>query len=215
MNVKDKVGRTVKVGDIIVYGHNLGRCAGLRIGKVLKITQKPVPDRYEDRTPHTSFTVMSVNDDWNGKAPRLMCKKGTLQFSNRIIVLEPQQVPDTYRELLDSVPVDSVPDALPLPKERIDALVKTVEDVGSREDFEEDETAVCAECGHVMVMGEYQDHSDSRALTHRDPVVCINNLKKAVKEANARVMEGTPDPAMVVLSGGILLAEDPNHFDGN
>ena len=33
----DKTGTEIKEGDFIVYGHALGRCAGLRIGKVLAI----------------------------------------------------------------------------------------------------------------------------------------------------------------------------------
>ena len=35
--IQDILGREIKAGCIIVYGHALGRCAALKIGKVLKV----------------------------------------------------------------------------------------------------------------------------------------------------------------------------------
>lgn len=35
----DKLGHPITEGCLIAYGHALGRCAGLRIGKVLKIEE--------------------------------------------------------------------------------------------------------------------------------------------------------------------------------
>ena len=34
---KDKCGKVLTSGDFIVYGHALGRCAGLRYGKVIDV----------------------------------------------------------------------------------------------------------------------------------------------------------------------------------
>ncbi len=104
MRVKDKVGNEIKVGCFIVYGHALGRCAGLRIGKVLRINMREPPKFVANQDPDPSFTVMSVND-MVGFPIGLMHKKGTLYFPSRIIVLEPNQVPEAYKALLDPVEV--------------------------------------------------------------------------------------------------------------
>jgi len=94
--VRDKVGRHIKAGDIIVYGHAFRRRAGLRIGKVLKVNT--------DRDKAT-FTVMGVDDDWERREPKLNCRKGELLYSTRIIVLEPCQIPKSHKKLLDEVEV--------------------------------------------------------------------------------------------------------------
>ncbi len=99
----DKLGQPILPGSIIAYGHALGRCAGIRIGKVTKVAQKE--DEYY-KTLHCRITVRGVDDDWESRPPQLTTKKGTLMFPERIIVLDPTKIPDTHKELLNSVSVD-------------------------------------------------------------------------------------------------------------
>jgi len=99
MTPRDKAGREIEVGDFIVYGHNLGRCAALRYGRVLAINEKE--DRYNRRaTLH--YTVIGVRDAFRGLrvAPVLCERTGTLQFGDRILVIEPSQMPTPVWELL-------------------------------------------------------------------------------------------------------------------
>lgn len=97
----DKSGREVKVGDFIVYGHNLGRCAGLRFGKVLKIEKTAHP--WRDDEDEWKIGVQGIDDDWNtdindAKAAR----KGTLLFPERILGIN-NIIPEHYKELLSEV----------------------------------------------------------------------------------------------------------------
>jgi len=103
----DKLGHVIMVGAYIAYGHALGRCAGLRVGKVLAITK--VRGRWESEGIH--FRVIGVEDDYVGGVLeksglphyqlRLCERVGTLQFAERIIVLDAERVPQAYKELLD------------------------------------------------------------------------------------------------------------------
>jgi hypothetical protein len=105
----DKSGRLIQPGDLIVYGHALGRCAGLQYGKVLAVNWKDErvydyrTNKWDEdaRVPH--FTVQGVDQDWSHEEPKLLKRKGTLQFGDRILVVEREQVPMTVLELLDSV----------------------------------------------------------------------------------------------------------------
>ena len=81
----DKLGALISVDDIIVYGHALGRCAALRIGKVVAI--RALENRFHRATqPDWRITVRGVDDGW-GDGPKTLCKKGTLMYPDRIIVL--------------------------------------------------------------------------------------------------------------------------------
>jgi hypothetical protein len=101
MTPYDKIGREIKVGDFIAYGHALGRCAALAIGKVLAIKYGPAKG-YSSHM-QWSITVWGVDDGWNGK--KLNSTKGTLQFPDRIIVVD--TVPDEYKKLLDPLTAES------------------------------------------------------------------------------------------------------------
>lgn len=103
----DKAGRELKPGDLIIYGHSLGRCAGLQYGKILAVKFKD--DRkynfktreHEDiKVPH--YTVQGVDGDWGHQEPKLR-KKGTLQFGDRILAVYRDQVPGAILDLLDSI----------------------------------------------------------------------------------------------------------------
>lgn len=97
----DKIGRYLNVGDYIAYGHAMGRCAGIRIGKILNINSKPGV-----RDTSWSICVIGIDDDWSMWEPCLS-HKATLQFPTRIIRLDRTDVPETYLNLLDPVLYDS------------------------------------------------------------------------------------------------------------
>lgn len=99
----DKLGRVIHAGDIIAYGHAFGRCAGLRIGKVLAIKMVGSKPWEYKKEPQAHFTVRGVDDDWPERGPELCAKNGTLMYADRIIVLDRAQVPAAYLELLDGV----------------------------------------------------------------------------------------------------------------
>jgi len=98
----DKIGQPLAVGDYIAYGHAMGRCAGIRIGKILNINSKPGV-----RGTAWSICVIGVDDDWDMWEPSLQSSKGTLQFPTRIIRLRVSDVPVEYIKLLESVSYDS------------------------------------------------------------------------------------------------------------
>jgi len=102
MTPKDKLGREIVVGDFIVYGHALGRSAGLRIGKVLDVTHKP--GRYPSDSPWR-IRVQGVDDDWARAGvdrPLELCRPGTLQFPERTVV-DRRSLPLAYAALFTSV----------------------------------------------------------------------------------------------------------------
>jgi hypothetical protein len=97
---KDKSGKEVKTGDLIVYGHALGRCSGMRYGKVLSVQVSRI--RYETKKFHA--TIWGVDED--SSKPKLLSKRSTLQFGERTLVLFRDQVPENILKLLDSVPYE-------------------------------------------------------------------------------------------------------------
>lgn len=103
--ILDKIGQPITEGSIIAYGHALGRCAGIRIGKVLKAERKQELNWDDKPTGKTvvRITVMGVDDDWSHREMELTSRKGTLQFPERIIVLDPAKVPATFMTLLEQV----------------------------------------------------------------------------------------------------------------
>ena len=109
--MKDKVGNEITVGCWIAYGHALGRCAGLRIGKVMKLKEEENPRfkewKYAD--PMISrITVRGIDDDWRSSPPRVNDRQGTLMFPNRILVLKEDQTPQLYKDLMDAYEANRV-----------------------------------------------------------------------------------------------------------
>lgn len=93
-NQIDKTQRSkIEVGSYVVYGHALGRCAGLKFGKIIKIDELEGAYRY---------FVVGVDDDWDFETPKLS-KRGILQFENRIIVLPFEMLPEYAQKLLNDV----------------------------------------------------------------------------------------------------------------
>lgn len=100
---KDKCGRRLVPGDLIVYGHALGRCAGLQYGKVLSVQLKKADD-YRDGPRPTCVTVQGVDDEhWAAKPGEWkLLRKGTLWFSSRVLRVTRDQVPGEALALLDA-----------------------------------------------------------------------------------------------------------------
>lgn len=92
----DRTGRPINVGDYIVYGHALGRCAGLQFGKVLAIKFRQA--RYHD--PNVAITVIGVDEDF-GHKPKLNRSTGALLFPSRIVVLDRDRLPAEIADMLD------------------------------------------------------------------------------------------------------------------
>lgn len=95
--VKDKAGHDLKPGDLIVYGHALGRCAALRYGMIISIN-KPKEDSYSNKDK-LHVRVRGVDDGWDGK-PELLSKDSTLQFGDRILRISNSQMPEKVLKLL-------------------------------------------------------------------------------------------------------------------
>ncbi len=109
----DLAGQRIHVNDIIAYGHALGRCAGLQIAKILSIYRVPVVKtsyrtdfttntriQEEASVYETSFLIWAVSTGWRGDLI-LNSKKSTLQFNNRIVVLDRTKVRKDMVRLLD------------------------------------------------------------------------------------------------------------------
>lgn len=99
--MQDKNGQTIKAGDFIVYGHAMGRCSGLRYGVVKAVAQSK-PDWNDETKEHCR--VRGADDDSYGGSNRptfqLNSRDGTLQFGDRILVIDDSQMPARCQELL-------------------------------------------------------------------------------------------------------------------
>lgn len=93
----DKAGRPLLPGDFIVYGHALGRCAGLRYGKVLEIVEKESPYCKEITT---KVRVIGANDDWCHTPAQLLSHPSMLLYSERVLRISEEQIPDKVLKLL-------------------------------------------------------------------------------------------------------------------
>lgn len=136
--VRDRLGQIIGIGSIIAYGHALGRCAGLQLGKVLAVKTIVIPAHYttwewakvtypeptrrvELAEPKMTaparreyrITVWGVDEDWGGKyKPFLTSRKGTLQYPDRMIVISTDKVPMDVAELVKDVTIYSTPKSL-------------------------------------------------------------------------------------------------------
>jgi hypothetical protein len=106
IDMKDKAGRSLEPGDYIVYGHALGRCAGLRYGMVINVYE-PKDDGYgwwpgkAEGKKKVHVRVRGVDDDWQQKSFKLLSKDSTLQFGDRILRISSAQMPKEVLELLN------------------------------------------------------------------------------------------------------------------
>lgn len=100
--IVDKIGQPITAGCYIAYGHALGLCAAIRLGKVLRVAH--VEKEWSDK-PVLRITVQGIEDGWGGRPPKLVGRKGTLMFPDRMIVLDPATLPKAIFALLDPIPV--------------------------------------------------------------------------------------------------------------
>jgi len=118
---KDKSGRKLKGGDFVIYGHALGRCAGLRYGKVIQVQWSKGYDG-DDKIP--KLKVHGVDDDWEHNEPRLCSKSVALGFPQRVLKIDRDQLPNKFSEMLDAievVPDDEIP-AVEAKQNRLDNI---------------------------------------------------------------------------------------------
>lgn len=108
--MKDKSGKDIKPGDIIVYGKALGRCAGMQYGKVLYITLSDnkyhyIGSGHPRKVEKVRF--VGIDDGWyEGKS---LQKPSTLEFSERILVVSRKQVNAQALKLLDGIKLADYP----------------------------------------------------------------------------------------------------------
>ena len=94
--IRDKLGREIKAGCFIVYGHDRSE---LRVGKVLEASL--VWERRGQVRFHVPrIRVRGVDDDFQ-PVPELCQKDGTLEHPRRVIILNAEDIPGHYRYLLD------------------------------------------------------------------------------------------------------------------
>lgn len=105
LEFKDKSGRLIREGDYIIYGHALGRCAGLRYGKVIGLKTREIEHYGRENEIKVKIQVQGVDDDWNHREASL-CKKSYLEFSERILKIDEDQIPKKYLELLTGVSIE-------------------------------------------------------------------------------------------------------------
>ncbi len=91
--MKDKSGRQIKPGDFIVYGHAMGRCAGLRYGVVKEI--KEGKDIWSGKAKEHCRVRGADDDNFSGdrRTHKLTNRDGTLMYGDRILVVKPEQMP--------------------------------------------------------------------------------------------------------------------------
>lgn len=97
----DKLGRIISPGSLVVYGSLLGRCAALRVGRVLKIRAIKRAWSRKDDDIDWRILVQGIDDKWSYHPAKLCEKKGTLMFPDRMIVVDASALPAEYRRLLE------------------------------------------------------------------------------------------------------------------
>lgn len=94
----DKLGRELKVGDIIVYGNSIGRSCTIKVGKILDLAQANTNYGPQDR-----IKVQGIDEHrWLGREAQLG-RPGILLYADRTLVISREQVPTKYLTLLDSI----------------------------------------------------------------------------------------------------------------
>lgn len=93
--VLDKLGKEIKEGCYIIYGHALGRSAGLAFGKVISVSTGE--KKYYNGGSYTVYKIKirGVDDDW--KVPKLLSRDSILQYPDRIVVID--NPPEKYTKL--------------------------------------------------------------------------------------------------------------------
>jgi hypothetical protein len=113
---KDKTGQAIQVGSYIAYGHAMGRSAGIRIGKVLRIEPEWIDDYFvtdwktKEQRLHKAahyeyrIKVWGCDDDHGGfYGVKLNSSAGFLSYPDRILVIEINKLPPVYLDLLGPI----------------------------------------------------------------------------------------------------------------
>ena len=103
---RDKLGQELEVGAFIVYGHALGRCAGLKIGRVLTIANGPSErswwaNEHEPAPPSWRIRVAGLDDHW-GEPLAERITRGTCQFPDRMCVVPRESLAPAIVALLEA-----------------------------------------------------------------------------------------------------------------
>jgi hypothetical protein len=104
----DAFRRELKQGDYLTYGKSFGRCAGLGIARVLTI-RETMEEKFNretwtyDTLPSGQFVldVMTLQG-WRPIEKPERCSKTTLQFEERVLRLNPEDIPQEQRAVLDT-----------------------------------------------------------------------------------------------------------------
>lgn len=99
---KDKSGKVVNKGDIVVYAVAYGRSPGLSYGKVVNITES----KREALEKKTKLKTWGVDAAWSS-AFRKNTKAGFLEFKERVLVVDRSQVPEGALAILDKIEVET------------------------------------------------------------------------------------------------------------
>lgn len=106
MEFKDKAGHLLQPGDLIIYGHALGRCAGLQYGKVVAIQRAKNRYGWDDNVAEehlkVKIKVQGVDTDWKSQEPKLL-RRSVLEFNERVLRITRDQVSKEVLSLLDTV----------------------------------------------------------------------------------------------------------------
>lgn len=95
LEFQDKAGRRVYAGDLIVYAVSYGRSPGLSYGKVLEVVRgKKDPAKVKVR-------VHGVDRPWS--SVRANTKSSLLEFSERVLLVDRDQVPRDILDKLDAL----------------------------------------------------------------------------------------------------------------
>tara|TARA_Y100000034_G_scaffold113512_1_gene148613 strand:+ start:899 stop:1234 length:336 start_codon:yes stop_codon:yes gene_type:complete len=106
--ITDKIGQEIKHGSYIVYAHAMGRSAGLRMGIVIADPVHYGPgelNRWEEYDQYR-IKVRGVDGEWNHREAQLLSKNSTLQYPDRMVVVQPDTLPDNIREMLEEVYIE-------------------------------------------------------------------------------------------------------------
>lgn len=103
---KDMFGRTIKVGDYIVYAGLADRSAVMRAGRVLELTYSK--STYGDPEPKIKCESWNFyrSKDWNGKEKSGKQKAVSLGFLDRLVVVPEEYVSDKVKKDLDGPVAD-------------------------------------------------------------------------------------------------------------
>jgi hypothetical protein len=104
LEFKDKAGRPIRPGDLVVYSVSYGRSPGLSYGKVLGIVRAKRPS-YGKELGDIKLRVHGVDRPWS--SVRVNTKPGFLEYSERVLLIGREAVPPDILTQLDALTLDA------------------------------------------------------------------------------------------------------------